>query len=95
MCVCVFKQLDREIVTKSFVSSKTFQLSTVDSGVFRQPVVPFRRPTFSLDPIKQMPNVSNFCQIIKGGYYNLHSLIGIPFKNVKASSSGTTYAFAT
>ncbi|XP_055843179.1 protein cramped isoform X2 [Episyrphus balteatus] len=34
------------------------RLSTVDSGVFRQPVVPFRRPTFSLDPIKQMPNGS-------------------------------------
>ncbi|XP_055912577.1 protein cramped isoform X2 [Eupeodes corollae] len=51
-------RLDREIVTKSFVSSKTFQLSTVDSGVFRQPVVPLRRPTYSLDPIKQLPNGS-------------------------------------
>lgn len=51
-------RLDREIVTKSFVSSKTFQLSNVDSGVFRQPVVPFRRPTYSLDPIKQMSNGS-------------------------------------
>lgn len=51
-------RLDREIVTKSFVSSKTFQLSTVDSGVFRQPVVPFRRPTYSLDSIKQMSNGS-------------------------------------
>lgn len=51
-------RLERGIVTKSFVSSKTFQLSTVDSGVFRQPVVPIRRPTFSLDSIKQMSNGS-------------------------------------
>ncbi|XP_004535293.1 protein cramped [Ceratitis capitata] len=60
-------RLERNIATKTYVSTKTFATNNTNdnSNVFRQPVVPIRRPLFNMDSVKQVNTMSRQKQSIR------------------------------
>ncbi|XP_053950773.1 protein cramped [Anastrepha ludens] len=53
-------RLERNLATKTYVSTKTFSTNNPNesNNIFRQPVVPIRRPLFNMDGVKQINPVS-------------------------------------
>ncbi|XP_036319013.1 protein cramped [Rhagoletis pomonella] len=53
-------RLERNLATKTYVSAKTFSTNNPNetNTVFRQPVVPIRRPLFNMDTVKQLNPMS-------------------------------------